>query len=262
VKLLRDVEELEQAAAATRSEPSGTLRVTASLPLGANIVAPVLSRFRELYPRVRIDLRLTDRLVDLVEESVDVAIRAGTSIDARMIALSLGAHTINAFASPDYLTRRGTPRVPSDIEGHDCVNFRSHRSGQPLKWPFRVCDSIIEIIPPAGIIVDFSDAVARMLAAGGGIGLSPNYVAAPYVARGELVPLLTDFVVERFRLVALWPESRRHNPNVKAFVTFLAAEIFPSPLPWDVVVSAAIMNHGDGTPPPASVVSPNAPGGS
>lgn len=242
VKLLRDAEEFEQAAAATRAEPSGTLRVTVALPIGLNVIAPALPRFRELHPKINIDLRLTDRVVDLVEEGVDIAIRAGDLIDSRLIALPLGPHGISAFASPEYLARRGTPLHPSEIEGHDCVNFRYQNSGQALRWPFRVGNTTIEIIPPAGIIVDFSDAVAKVLAAGGGIGISPHYVAAPYVARGELVPLLTDFAVERFRFAALWPESRRSNPNVKAFAAYLA-ELFPSPLPWDTEISDASAKH-------------------
>ncbi len=85
---------------------------------------------------------------------------------------------------------------------------------------------MLEIVPEAGIVVDVSDAVAAVLAAGGGIGISATYVAAPFVKRGELVPLLTKFAVDHFDITALWPESRRGNPNVKAFTTFLS-EVFP-----------------------------------
>jgi DNA-binding transcriptional LysR family regulator len=248
VQLLLDAEEFEQAAAATRAEPVGTLKVTASLPLGANVIAPALPAFRERYPRLNIDLRLTDKLVDIVEEGTDVAVRAGNIAEPQLMNLPLGPHRINAFASPEYLARRGTPFHPDEIEGHDCVNFRYQSSGQPLRWPFRVGSTTIEVIPQAGIIVDCGEAVAKVLAAGSGIGISPNYVAAPYVARGELVPVLTDFSVERFTFSALWPESRRSNPNVKAFTTYLG-EIFTSPLPWDTVVSEAAARHGSQAAP-------------
>jgi DNA-binding transcriptional LysR family regulator len=242
VKLLLDAEELQQAAAATRAEPAGTIKVTVSVPLGSNVLAPALPRFRELHPKLDVDLRLTDRIVDLIEEGIDVAIRAGNLADSRLIALPLGPHSISAFASPGYLTKRGTPLHPDEIGGHDCVNFRYQSSGQALRWPFRVGNNAIEIIPQAGIVVDFSDAVAKILAAGGGIGISPNYVAAPFVTRGELVPILTDFEVEHFNITALWPDSRRGNPNVKAFTAFLR-ELFPTPLPWDAVVSEAAARH-------------------
>jgi DNA-binding transcriptional LysR family regulator len=238
LRLLREVEEIEQAAVAARAEPAGTLRVTAPLPIGVYVLAPALPRFRAQYPKLSVDLRLGDRFVDLVEESIDVAIRVGDLADSRLISRRLAPHRLCAFASPDYLTRRGTPRHPDELAGHDCVNFRYQSSGQALRWPFRVGGRELEIMSAAGIIVDVSDAVAAVLAAGGGIGISPTYVAASYVRRGELVPVLTEFAVERTTVTALWPENRRGSPNVRAFLTFLS-EIFPSPAPWDVLIAQA-----------------------
>jgi DNA-binding transcriptional LysR family regulator len=84
---------------------------------------------------------------------------------------------------------------------------------------------VIEIVPPSGVVVDVSDALVATLAAGGGIGVSATFIAAPYVARGELVPILSEFAVERHNITALWPESRRANPAVRAFLTLLQ-EIF------------------------------------
>jgi DNA-binding transcriptional LysR family regulator len=203
-----------------------------------HLLAPALPRFRERYPKLLVDLRLSDQLIDLVEEGVDVAIRVGELADSRLIARPLVPHRLCAFASPAYLERRGTPRHPDDLVRHDCVNFRYQNSGQALRWPFRVGGRIVEITPPAGIVVDVSDAVAAVLAASGGIGISATYIAAPYVARGELVPVLPEFAVDRAAVTALWPEGRRGSPNVKAFVSFLG-EVFPTPAPWDVLVAQA-----------------------
>jgi len=114
------------------------------------------------------------------------------------------------------------------------VNFRFQSTGQALRWPFQVGGRRVEFTPHAGIVADFSDAVAAVLVAGGGIGISPTYIAAPHVARGALVPVLQDFAVDRSVFTALWPESRRGSPNVKAFLAFLD-EVFPSPAPWDGV---------------------------
>jgi DNA-binding transcriptional LysR family regulator len=91
---------------------------------------------------------------------------------------------------------------------------------------------VLEIAPSAGITIDVSDAVVAALVASAGIGISATYIAAPFVGRGELVPVMYEFAHDLFPLTALWPESRRGNPNVKAFVAFLA-EIFSSPPPWD-----------------------------
>jgi DNA-binding transcriptional LysR family regulator len=238
LRLLRDADAIEQAAVAARSEPAGTLRIAAPLPIGVNILSPALPLFRERYPKLVIDLRIGDRYVDLIEEGIDVAIRVGDLADSRLISRQLAPHRICAFASPDYLARRGTPLHPDELVNHDCVNFRFQSSGQTFRWPFLIGDRLVEIMPDAAIITDVSEAVATVVASGGGIGVTPSFVAAPYVRRNELVPVLQDFVVPRTNITALWPESRRGNPNVKAFVAFLG-EVFPPDPPWDDVFAKA-----------------------
>jgi DNA-binding transcriptional LysR family regulator len=232
LRLLRDAEEIEQVALAARSEPSGTLKVTASLPIGVHLLCPALPRFSERYPKLSVDLRLSDRMVDLVEEGIDVAVRVGELADSRLVSRRLAPNRLCAYASPTYLAQRGTPRHPDQLVDHACVNLRFQSSGQTLRWPFRVDGRVVEITPKAQITLDASDGVAAVLAAGGGIGIMPTYICAPYVARGELVPVLTQFAVERSSVTALWPESRRASPNVKAFVAFLT-EVFPSTPSWD-----------------------------
>jgi DNA-binding transcriptional LysR family regulator len=238
VRLLQNADELEQVAAATRAEPAGVLKVTAPLPLGANVLAPALRRFRERYPKLSIDLRLTDRLLDIVDEGIDLAVRVGHLPDSRLIALPLGPHRSAVFASPAYLAKRGTPLHPNDIEEHDIVNLRYENSGQTPRWPFRIGATVMELNHEAGIIADSSEAVAKVIAAGGGIGITPTYVAAPYVERGELVPVLGESAFELVPITALWPESGRGTPNVKAFASFLS-ELFSAPTPWDLIVTNA-----------------------
>jgi DNA-binding transcriptional LysR family regulator len=236
LRLLREAEAIEQAAVAARSEPAGVLKIAASLPMGAHLLGPALPRFRERYPRLAVDLRLSDRVIDIIEEGVDVAIRVGDLTDSRLISRQLAPHRVTAFASPDYLRRRGTPRHPDDLVQHDCVNFRYQSSGQALRWPFRIGERVVDVTPEPGIIADSSEAVAAVLVAGGGIGISPTYLAASYVRRGELVPVLHAFAVQRSVITALWPESRYSSPNVRAFLDFLA-EVFPSPTPWDALIA-------------------------
>jgi len=225
LKLLRDAEEIEQVAITARSEPSGTLRIAAPLPLGIHLIAPALPAFRRRYPKVMVDLRLNDQIVDIIEHGIDVAIRIGEVADSRLLLRRLTPHRLCAFASPVYLAMRGMPMHPNELEGHDTVNLRYQNTGQVFRWPFQIGERMIEIVPPAGIVVDVSDALVATLAAGGGIGISATFIAAPYVARGELVPILTEFAVERHNITALWPESRRANPAVRAFLTLLQ-EIF------------------------------------
>ncbi|PWC90824.1 LysR family transcriptional regulator [Azospirillum sp. TSH100] len=225
LRLLRDAEEIEQAAMAARSEPSGTLRVAASLPIGVHVIAPALPAFRRLHPKVTVDLRLSDRMVDLIEEGIDVAVRIGELADSRLLSRRLAPHRFCCFAAPAYLAARGTPAHPNDLDGHDTVSLRYQSTGQTLRWPFRIGERLVEVVPPSGIVVDVSDALVAALAAGGGIGIAATFITAPLVARGELVPVLSDFAVERHNITALWPESRRTNPAVRAFLTLLQ-EVF------------------------------------
>jgi DNA-binding transcriptional LysR family regulator len=246
LRLLREAEEIEQAAVAARAEPAGTLKIAASSPVGIHLLAPAMPRFRERHPKLSIDLRLSDHFVDMIEDGIDVAIRVGDLGDSRLVSRRLAPHRICAFASPGYLARRGTPQHPDELADHDCVNFRYQSSGQALRWPFRLSDRTLEIVPQAGIVMDLSDAVLAALAAGAGIGISPTYAAAGHVRAGLLVPVLAAFAVERSSITAMWPESRRASPNVKAFLSFLL-EVFPSPASWDTLIDQVAVIQITGT---------------
>ncbi len=221
LRLLRDAEEIEQMAITARSEPSGTLRIAASLPIGIHVLAPKLPAFRERHPQVMVELRLSDQFIDLIEAGIDVAVRIGDLADSRLLARRLAPHRFCCFASPSYLASRGRPSHPDELARHDTVNLRYQSSGQVLRWPFRIGDREIEIVPSSGILIDASEALMATLVAGGGVGISADFVAAPYVARGELQPVLSEFAVERHNITAVWPESRRANPAVRAFLAHL-----------------------------------------
>lgn len=221
LRLLRDAEEIEQAAKAARAEPAGTLRIAASLPIGLHVITPALPRFRTLHPKVSIDLRLSDQRIDLIEEGIDIAVRIGDLPDSRLLSRRLSSHRLCCYASPDYLATKGTPKHPDDLPAYDTVNLRYQSTGLMFRWPFRVGDREIEIVPSSAIIVDASEAVIASIAAGAGIGMATNFMAAPLVKRRDLVPVLSDFAVERHNITAVWPQSRRTNPAVRAFLDVL-----------------------------------------
>ncbi|WP_244651250.1 LysR family transcriptional regulator [Rhizobium sp. CFBP 8762] len=221
LRLLRDAEEIEQLAKATQAEPSGTLRIAASLPIGLHVIAPALGRFRELYPKVTIDLRLSDHIVDLIEESIDVAVRIGELPDSRLISRRLSPHQLCCYAAPGYLAKHDAPTHPDELTAHETINLRYQSTGKMFRWPFRIGDREIEVVPPSSIIVDTSEGVMATIAAGAGIGMGTSFVANAWVKSGRLVPVLSDFAVERDNITALWPESRRANPTVRAFLNML-----------------------------------------
>lgn len=219
--LIRQAEEIEQMALTARSAPRGTLRVATSLPIGLHVIAPALPGFRRRFPDVTIDLRLGDQMTDLIDEGIDVAVRIGDLPDSRLLSRKLSPYRLCCLASPAYLAERGAPAHPHDLEGHDTVNLRYQSTGQMFRWPFRIGGQEIEMLPRSDIVVDTSEGVMAALVAGGGIGIGASFAAAPHIARGELSPVLVDFAIERRNITALWPESRRSNPAVRAFLDML-----------------------------------------
>lgn len=218
LKLIADLEEIEQAAKSARDEPSGPLRIAASFPIGLHIIAPMLPDFRRLHPNVTVDLRLSDQVSDLVGEAIDIAVRIGDLPDSSLLSRRLPPHRLCCYAAPSYLSERGIPHHPDELQHHETVNLRYQSSGQLFRWPFRIGIREIELMPASGIVVDASEAVATAVAAGGGIGMISSFIADRRVEQGEIVPVLSDYAVERNNITALWPESRRINPAVRAFL--------------------------------------------
>ncbi|KPC55155.1 LysR family transcriptional regulator [Amantichitinum ursilacus] len=221
LQLLRQAEDIEQLARSARAEPAGLLRIAASLPIGLHMIAPTLATFRQRYPKVTIDLRLSDQIVGLAEESIDLAVRIGDLPDSSLLSRRLAPYQLCCYAAPDYLARCGTPRHPDELVQHDTVNLRYQSTGQLFRWPFQIGDKEIEIVPSSPLIVDASEAVLATLAAGAGIGMAASFMAQPWLDRQQLVPVLADFAVTRHNISALWPESRRTNPAVRAFLALL-----------------------------------------
>jgi DNA-binding transcriptional LysR family regulator len=221
LELLRQAEEIEQVAKSARSEPAGTLRIAASLPVGLHLIAPAIAQFRKRHPKVLIDLRLSDQIVDLVEEGIDLAVRIGELPDSSLLSRRLMPYTLCCYASAEYLARRGIPQHPDELADHDTVNLRYQSSGQTFRWPFLIADKEIEILPSSPVVVDASEALLAAMVAGAGIGMAASFMAAPRVRSQELIPILSEFAVPRRNITAIWPESRRSNPAVRAFLDML-----------------------------------------
>ncbi|SNY99104.1 LysR family transcriptional regulator [Halomonas sp. hl-4] len=221
LELLRQAEEIEQVVKSARTEPAGTLRIATSLPLGLHLIAPAITDFRTRYPKVAIDLRLSDHIVGMVEEGIDLAVRIGELADSSLLSRRLSPYRLSCYASPDYLARYGAPEHPDELVGHETINLRYQSTGQLFRWPFLIGEKEVEIVPSSSVIVDSSEAVIVAMTAGAGIGMAASFMAAPRVRRKELVPILPDFDVERHNIVALWPQSRRTNPAVRAFIDML-----------------------------------------
>jgi len=195
-------------------DPSGTLRVTAPVDLGALFLVEVVGRYVARHPAVSVDLHLTGRMVDLVAEGFDVALRVAPKLqDSTLVSRRAAPITVQLYASPVYLARRGTPRSEAELEGHDWIIFRT--GPQKLKVASPVDPSATGV--RARIICDDLLFVRAALLAGSGLGTLPTFVAAPEVAAGRLVRVLPRFEKVAGTLHIVSPASRQPPRKVTAF---------------------------------------------
>lgn len=209
---------LEEVASA---EPRGRLRLSAPVGFGGCRLAPILTAFLEQNAAVEVELTLTDRYVDLIDEGYDAVLRLGPVADNSLVVRELITQVQVACASPSYLARRGTPRTPSELADHDCLGYVNW-SGRPYaEWRFGR-DGVIE---PIKIRSRFQVNDGRVLVAaavaGHGIILQPEVVVADAVKRGDLVPLLTDYVAPSRTLYLLHTPRMPQPAKLRAFIDHL-----------------------------------------
>lgn len=201
----------------------GSIRITAPVDIGAWMLEPVIARFVRRHPAVHLDVVLTGRVVNLVEEGFDLALRAGPLRDGALIARKIGMVESSLHASPRYLARVGTPVTPGDLRKHRCVLFRPGGSsaGWTLKGPSG--DEVVDVKGP--ITVDELSFARRAVLAGVGVGLLPTFLCARDVERGRLVRVLPAHVAPGPPLHLVYPSARYLPHRVGVFRDFLVAEL-------------------------------------
>jgi DNA-binding transcriptional LysR family regulator len=223
--LLDEYESLDLAVKNISQAPRGRLRLTAPLSFGTLQLAPRLAVFAREYGEIALDVTFTDRLVNLVDEGFDLAIRIGRPQDSSLIARTLCEIRLVLVASEDYRATRGVPGHPDDLAEHDCIidtNFR-----EPERWPFGPDG---DPVPVAGRL-RFSNAEACLAAAEAGLGLAylPAFVAGPAIAAGRVRTVLADHEAPPLTLSAVYPHSRHLAAKVRVLVDFLAREFRGAP---------------------------------
>lgn len=223
---LAALDDAQQAASSLGGEPRGTVRVTAPVDLSADL-ATVTSAFLRAYPAVRIEVSLTARLVDLVKEGFDLAVRAGPLADSSLLARKLGEAELGLFASPVYLDRAGRPRRISDLGRHECVLYRA--GGTEARWRLSGPHGEEEVRVHGRVDTDEYAFVRTMLLAGAGIALAPVTMFAAPVETGELERVLPRYARRSAPVHVLWP-SRRFEPTAVALLRAAIAEALPRAL--------------------------------
>jgi DNA-binding transcriptional LysR family regulator len=231
VQLLADLQEAEQEASSAAVVPHGTIRLTTSVNFGVRHVAPAIAAFLGAYRDVRFDVSLADRVVDLVEEGFDLAIRIGTPGADNLVARKLGETRLVPCASSAYLERHGSPKTPEELATHNCFTYE-YVSPRNL-WRFRDRSGAERSVRVSGTLhSNNGDLLAEVAASGAGIVFEPAFIVGPDVRAGRLVPLLQDFEPLPVPIFAVYPSRKHLSAKVRRFVEFLT-ERFADAQDWN-----------------------------
>jgi DNA-binding transcriptional LysR family regulator len=214
-RILGEIEEAESSAAGSHAEPRGQLAVTAPVMFGRMYVAPVALDFLARHPQVTARLLFLDRLVDLIDEGLDVAVRIAHLPDSSLRAVQVGSVRRVVCASPEYLAARGTPRTPADLGQHDAIGFSVGAAPEP--WTFAAGEAVT---PPTRLAVNSNDVAIAAALAGRGLARVLSYQIAPELRAGGLEVVLAAFEPPPVPISVVYAEARRAPAKVRAFVDF------------------------------------------
>jgi len=223
VQILADLDEAEEAAHAGTAHPRGVLRVTSSITFGARHLAPVLASFMARYPEVQVDIELSDRAVDLVEEGMDAAVRIGLIGSQQLVGRKVADTTMICCASPDYLQRHGTPVRPEDLTQHRCLTYEY--ASMRNSWAFRGCegDGAEHVVRIGGALhANNGRFLTAMAVEGLGITYEPDFIVGPEIRTGKLVRVLAGWELPPSPIYVVYPSRRHLSAKVRAFAEHVA----------------------------------------
>lgn len=218
-----ELQEARLEATDRRAEPSGLLKIGAPVLFAPAHLVPLVAAFMKRYPQVEIELRLSDRFVDLAEEGLDLAVRIGDLPDSSLVAKRLGELRRVLFGAPSYFAEHGRPEHPGELAGHQCV-VRSARDTDD-KWPFRI-DGALRTVRVAGRFrADNTAAIHAAVTQGLGIGFTPLWQIRDLVDRGLVELILEAFEPPTVPIRAVWLPSRVPPSRTRLFIDFVAAHL-------------------------------------
>ena len=227
IKIIAEISEADASFQAGKRKPSGLLRIHMPSSLGRRIVIPALSTFHQRYPDVTLDLGLSDRLIDPVEEGVDCLIRVGPLEDSSMVARRIGMLKRVTCASPGYLAKFGEPKTIEELAGHYAVNFRAAHGGRPIPWVFIVDGEPVEAKMNSLITVNDADGYVTCAVEGFGMIQPTLFMALPHLLDGSLKEVLPGSNPKPKPISIVYPHNRHLSAKVRAFAEWIA-ELFDS----------------------------------
>ena len=222
-RIIEDIGEAERTAAGEYSAPRGDLTLTAPIVFGRLHVLPVAIEFLKAYPEIDLRIALGDRVIDLQEDHIDVAVRIGELPDSRLVATRVGAVSRVVCGSPDYFARRGTPKTPADLARHDCITFQGLTS--PEEWTFGAGRSRASVVVRSRLIVNTAEAAIDAAIAGVGITRVLSYQAASALRSRMLVRVLRRFEPAPSPVSLVHAGQGRLPLKLRAFLDFAAPRL-------------------------------------
>lgn len=224
---LEQIAEAERAITGRQRTPTGLLRISVPTTYAHHRLLPLLPAFHRAYPGVAVELNIGNRNVDLVDDGYDLVIRLGEPQDSRLIARKLEDATLGLFASPAYLTERGTPQALADLARHDCIQFILPSTGRPLPWLLKAAGGAVaeHAFKSSRRVHEDVLGVVSWARAGGGLCQIYHFIAEEAVRRGELVEVLTELSGATRPFSILYPQNRHLSARVRAFVEFVVGAV-------------------------------------
>jgi len=228
-RILAELEEAREAVASQGSEVVGRLRLSAPLSFGVRYIAPVLAQIACKHPRLEIDVSYTDRIVDVVGEGLDAAVRIGALRDSSLIARRLAPVRAVIVASPDYLARNEHPRTPSDLTRHQCLIYTG---SSVLDWVFRSDKSTISVRPEGRLRTDSGEVIQQWAIEGLGIAAMPSFLVSDALSEGKLEHILRDYYLPEVAIHIVRPPGAYVPGKVRVLIDTLVERFSGEPF-WD-----------------------------
>ena len=226
MRMLEQAEEADRVVNNMQAEPSGTLRISTPLSFGTPFFISTIKSFMEQYPKVNVEIFSDDKMVDLLEQEIDVAFRIGPLTDSSLVARNLGTARLSLCASPEYIAKHGYPKSIQSLEDHNCV---SHPASA---WTFQTANGVFEFEPKSRMYANDMEMLHRMVLEGFGIGAIPQIFISEDVKAGRLLTLLDETPFQERTFYLVYPSRREPPSKVMAFTDFIFSSCKPVP-PWE-----------------------------
>ncbi|MFV0264279.1 LysR family transcriptional regulator [Kluyvera sp.] len=218
--LMHEMDEVGHSITGRTVFPEGELKITTPSAYGRLVIIPTLKEILDRYPALTIDAVMTDRLVDLVEEGFDAAIRIGSVQDSRLIARTIKHLRFVTVASPEYLNSHGIPKEPAELVQHNCLAVKAQKTGRSTKWFYSIAGEQQAFDIKGNLVVDTADVLLEAALSGMGVVQIMDFAVGKYLENGKLVELLQEYSEASIPLSLIYAKSRHRSPKIS---TLLAA---------------------------------------